>query len=360
MPQQRAPRPRPPRRTPQERARDLQRRRRRAVAALALIVLALIAIVYSAFAGGSKTRAVVDADGHTHPAPVHHRPPRSFGAGVTTRHFVDTSRSVTIDGQAQARPLETVIYYPTLGGPKDEVVAGAAPARTGGPFPLIVFGHGFEKLPQTYQPLLERWARAGYVVAAPVFPLENEDAPGGPNESDLPNEPQDISFVMTQMIEESEHGTGPLAHLIDPREIAVSGQSDGGDAALAAAYDPKLRDSRIDAAAILSGAMIPMLGPFTFPSSGPALLAVQGTADPINKPQETYAYYDVAPRPKYLLRLNGASHLPPYTEEGPQLDLVARVTTAFFNAYLKDDQQALRELQSIGNLGAIGSLLAEP
>ena len=104
---------------------------------------------------------------------------------------------------------------------------------------------------------------------------------------------------------------------------------------------------------ILSGAMIPMLGPFTFPSSGPALLAVQGTADPINKPQETYAYYDVAPRPKYLLRLNGASHLPPYTEEGPQLDLVARVTTAFFNAYLKDDQQALRELQSIGNLGAI-------
>ena len=44
---------------------------------------------------------------------------------------------------------------------------------------------GSRLTPHVYAPLLDAWARAGYVVAAPVFPLGNANAPGGPNESDL-------------------------------------------------------------------------------------------------------------------------------------------------------------------------------
>ncbi len=55
--------------------------------------------------------------------------------------------------------------------------------------PLIVFGHGFAVTPAYYWRLLRSWAQAGYVVAAPVFPLENQHAPGGPNEADLANQP---------------------------------------------------------------------------------------------------------------------------------------------------------------------------
>ena len=68
-----------------------------------------------------------------------------------------------------------------------------------GPFPLIVFGHGFAVTPAPYAALLRAWARAGYVVAAPVFPLGNANAPGGPNERDLVNQPRDMSFVITRI-----------------------------------------------------------------------------------------------------------------------------------------------------------------
>ncbi len=69
-----------------------------------------------------------------------------------------------------------------------------------GGFPQIVFGHGFAVTPATYYLLLRAWARAGYVVAAPVFPKENAQAPGGPDESDLVNQPRDMSFVITCML----------------------------------------------------------------------------------------------------------------------------------------------------------------
>ncbi len=127
----------------------------------------------------------------------------------------------------------------------------------------------------------------------------------------------------------------PLRGRIDPHKVAVTGQSDGGDTALAAAYDGRFRDPRVDAAMILSGARIPMLGGFAFPAHAPPLLATQGTADTINPPSFTHDFFDAAPTPKFLLNLLGATHLPPYTDEQPQLGIVERVTIAFMDHYLK-------------------------
>src|SRR5262249_30078659 len=147
--------------------------------------------------------------------------------------LVDTSRSVQLpDGTRRPRTLLTYVRYPALAAAGKTDVHDAPSARADGAFPLVVFGHGFALTPQLYARVLQRWARAGYVVAAPVFPLENADAPGGPNESDLINQPADMRFVISRMLAASR-GSGPLAGLIDPAHIAVSGQSDGGDTALA-------------------------------------------------------------------------------------------------------------------------------
>src|SRR5579863_4824503 len=100
---------------------------------------------------------------------------------------------------------------------------------------------------------------------APVFQLGSPSAPGGPNEADLGNWPRDTSFVISSMLNTDSSSNGPAAGLIERDRIAVSGQSDGGDTALAISFDPALRDSRVDAAVILSGAQIPMLGPLPFP-----------------------------------------------------------------------------------------------
>jgi dienelactone hydrolase len=245
---------------------------------------------------------------------------------------------------SRGRRLVTIVRYPL------------AP----GPFPLIVFGHGFAVTPAPYAALLRAWARAGYVVAAPVFPLGNGNAPGGPNERDLVNQPRDMSVVITRMEAASSARSGFLAGKLDPRRTAVSGQSDGGDTALAAAYDPRFRDDRVGAAVILSGAEIPYLSAVRFSSPAPPLLATQGTADTINPPSLTYTFFDAAPKPKYLVRLLGAPHLGPYTDLQPQLGIVERVTTAFLNYYLKGARRALARMAADASVPGTASLTAEP
>lgn len=254
---------------------------------------------------------------------------------VRVFHFVDRTRTIRLpNGVRVPRLLVTVVRYP----------AGR------GPHPLVVFAHGFALTPAVYSRLLRAWAEAGFVVAAPVFPLENANAPGGPTESDLVNEPRDIGIVIDRLL------GGALSREIDPSKIAVAGHSDGAEAALAAAYDERFRDRRIRAAIIMSGASLPGMGPF--PRHGPPLLAVQGTADTINNPGTTAAYFRRARRPKFLLWLLGASHLPPYTDEEPQLGIVERSTVAFLDAYL--DGRPLRLFETAARRAALTRLDAAP
>jgi dienelactone hydrolase len=273
----------------------------------------------------------------TTPAPKPH-PPFAVGERVLT--FIDHSRTVTYPGEApQPRKLVTIVRYPLAHGR----------------FPLIVFGHGFAVTPTIYSQLLESWARAGFVVAAPLFPLGNADAPGGPNEADLVNQPRDMSFVISQMLRQP-----PFSGRIDASEVAVAGQSDGGDTALSAAYNPRFHDPRIRAAVILSGQEIPGVGGYDFPAPSPPLLATQGLADTINLPATTFAFFDAAPAPKYLLTLPGAPHLGPYTDLQPQLGIVERVTIAFLDRYLKNEHGAVEQMRAAGNVSGVAALRAEP
>jgi len=249
-------------------------------------------------------------------------PASAYARGPEVRvrvfEFVDHSRMITLpDGRRVPRTLETVVRYPS----------------TGGSHPLIVFAHGFALTPARYAGLLGTWAAAGYVVAAPVFPLTSPNAPGGPTEADLVNQPRDMSFVITRLLAMNRRSTSVLDGKIDPARIAAAGQSDGGVTALAAAYDSRYRDRRVRAALVLSGARLPGMGPF--PRRGPPLLAVQGRADALNAPATTATFFGLAARPKFLLWLLGASHLPPYSDQQPQLGIVERATIAFLDHYFK-------------------------
>lgn len=233
--------------------------------------------------------------------------------------------------------LITFVRYPTHGH---------------APFPLIIFGHGFALTPQIYGRLLDSWARSGYVVAAPVFPVENANAPGGPDERDLSNQPRDMSLVCTQLTAP----TSPLAGLVDPQKIAFAGQSDGGETALSAAYDRRFFDRRVDAAVILSGATLP--GFIPPPPGSPPLLAVQGTRDPLNPPSTTANYYRLMRRPKFLLWLLGASHLPPYTTDDRWAAVVDRATTAFLDHYLRG--APLGRLVAAGTRSGVARITSNP
>jgi dienelactone hydrolase len=287
--------------------------------------------------------------------------PPSFAVGVRVLRLIDTSRRIRLpNGTTAPRTLVTYVRYPALGPPGRSDLIDAPAARAAGPFPLIVFGHGFAVTPRLYGHLLQSWARAGYVVAAPVFPLGSAHAPGGPDESDILNQPSDMSFVISRLLEASQARSGPLTGLIDSAQIAVSGQSDGAVTALAVAYSRRFRDPRVGAAVIMSGAELSGVGGFSFPAAAPPLLATQGTADTSNEPRFTYKFFNSGRAPKYLLRLLGAGHLPPYTRQQPQLSIVERVTIAFLDGYLKHRPRTLRQLASLGSVPGIAAITADP
>jgi dienelactone hydrolase len=340
--------------------------RRRALVALLALAAGAAGLTVALVVSGSAPARHSTGGGGASQAPSAPPLPRpkparsSFAVGLRVLHLVDSSRAVTLpNGSIQPRTLVSYVRYPADGSPGRADLSNAPAARADGPFPLVVFGHGFNVTPSIYSQLLHAWAQAGYVVVAPAFPLENAGAPGGAKEEDLTNQPADMRFLISQMLAAGGRASDPLAGLIDPGAIAVAGQSDGGDTALAVAYDSRFRDPRVGAAVILSGAEIPATGSFTFQPGSPPLLAAQGTADPINPPYLTETFFEAAPRPKYLLRLLGAEHLPPYTQQQPQLAIVERVTIAFLDGYLKHRPSALQKVGSLGTVPGTASLLAE-
>ncbi|HEX6762905.1 MAG TPA: hypothetical protein VF094_08905 [Gaiellaceae bacterium] len=292
------------------------RRPARAAFLVVLVALVVVAIAVAPYAGGAS-------------------PP---GVRVRVLRLVDRSREAHFrNGTTAPRTLLTSVRYP-------EGVSG--------PLPLIVFAHGFALAPGAYASLLGTWARAGYVVASPTFPVEGAGAPGGPSESDLVNEPGDLRYVISRLTASSS----PVRRLVDPSKIAVAGQSDGAEAALAAAYDPRYRDRRIDAAIILSGAPFP--GFTGAPHGSPPLLAVQGTSDPLNRPDVTASYFRLMRRPKFLLWLLGATHLPPYTTDDRWSPEVDRVTLAFLDGYLRGG--AIGPLVVAGTRPGVARMVSRP
>ena len=271
---------------------------------------------------------------------------QAFPVGTRVIRVVDHSRSVRLpDGKRVSRTLVTYVRYPATSA------ATNAPPAPGGPYPLVVFAEGFNITPAAYAQLLDAWARAGYIVAAPLFPLTNPDAPGGPDESDNVNQPRDMSIVIDRM----ESGAF-FRGAVSPVQIAVAGHSDGAVTALAVAYGADTRDPRVRAALVFAGAAIPPFTGFAVrPPQSPPLLAAQGTADPLNSPANTWAYYGAAPRPKVLLKLLGASHLPPFSYAQPWLRVVERVSTAFLGRYLRHTGVSLRRIARLGTVKHVAS-----
>jgi len=300
-----------------------RRRRRRAVVLGLLLACAAAAIAVAASPSASRRPA-------NHPGKGGQRRPAGgppYPVGLYVARYTEPGKTVTYaTGETAPRSLLTYIRYPALRSGLD-----APPAP--GSFPLVIFGHGFAKAPSFYAPLLSRIAAAGFIVASPLFPLENPEAPGGPLRSDLPNEPADVVFLHSRLLAEAENQSSPLYRLIDPQAVALAGQSDGGDVALTVAYGAEEANPWVKAVVVWSGAQLPG-ATYSWHAGEPPLLATQGTADPINLPAETTAFFKGAAPPKYLVWLTGAGHLGPYSGQPPYSEVVAQSTICFLRLYL--------------------------
>lgn len=224
--------------------------------------------------------------------------------------LVDPSRPTVSWGETIApdRALTTRVWYPL------------DPAA--GPWPLVVFAHGYAVGPAPYAALCEAWAAAGYVVAAPEFPLTDEDVAGDwLDESDIDNQPDDVRFVVGSLLA----ADSPLPVRVDRDRLAVAGHSDGGVTALSTAVEPfpGLR-------AVIALSAAPVYGSV----DNPPILVVQGDADDVSGYESGAEVYAGAVPPRYMLTLLGGGHLPPFTEDSPYLETVDRVAVAFLDRYV--------------------------
>lgn len=248
-----------------------------------------------------------------------------------------------------ARTLVTQLWYPRAPG------APGAP----GPFPLVMFAPGFLQCADAYSDLLRAWASAGYVVAAITFPRTNCYLGADAYEPDLVNQPQDVSYVLSRLLALAAQPRSGFTGLLDSREVAAAGQSDGGDTVAALAANTCCTDRRFKAVAVLSGAEWPPMPGRYFPGGAPPLLFAQGSADTINPPWASMQLYQADDDgTRYYLDLFGASHLEPYEGTNPVERLVARVTLAFFDRYVLGQASASKTMTRDGNVPGAAALVS--
>jgi len=235
--------------------------------------------------------------------------PGPFGVGVTTRFFEDPTRSTMPNGSfpgAPTRVLVTEVWYPASPDAAEEREAPAA--RRDAPYPLVLYSHGFMDRRTGGLFLARHLASYGYVVAAPDFPLTHAAAPGGPNVNDAAEQPRDVSFVLDRLLAESAEGGGLLGDLVDRHRIGAMGLSLGGLTTVLVALHPRLRDTRIAAAAAI-GAPGCLFGERFYGNTRVPLLLLHGDLDAIVSYAENAVHaFSLANPPKYLVTVHGGSH----------------------------------------------------
>ena len=112
-------------------------------------------------------------------------------------------------------------------------LANGRPDRTGRPYPLVVFSHGYAISPIVFSTLVEHYASRGYIVLAPEHNETFDQSLTGFWKA-LIDRPVDIRRTIDYAELLTKPGA-PLAGLIDMDNIAVVGHSYGGYTALAAA-----------------------------------------------------------------------------------------------------------------------------
>ncbi len=274
-----------------------------------------------------------------------------YAVGTVTDTFVDPHHTTPAwDGSLElsTRPLVTTILYPASGPTGGSTRTGAAPDKSAGPFPLIVFAHGLGGTPQGYINVLTAWASDGFVVAAPLFPLSNGNVPGGPDAGDVVNQPEDMSYVIDVVLSDSLLPSGTLSGLVDPNEVGAAGHSNGAVTTLGLVANTCCYDSRVKAAIVMAGTTegFPP-GHYDF-SKAPPLLLVHGTADQLIPYRSAPLIYNEARGPKGLLTLEGGSHDAAGGQGPRSASTVIRTTTDFFEAYLTGSRAARSRLSTDG------------
>jgi dienelactone hydrolase len=172
-----------------------------------------------------------------------------------------------------------------------------APASDEGPFPVLLYSHGFASSPLVSADLQAGIASWGFVVAAPDHIERDTAALGRGNPSTTPaRDVQTLQEALAGVVAAGT-GTGPLGGAVDEEQVATAGHSAGGGAALNA-----LRLPEVKTAVTWAG-----VNPTDEPLPDKPVTVIGAAADIAVTADEQRAVYESLPGPKRLVQIGGGA-----------------------------------------------------
>ncbi len=176
------------------------------------------------------------------------------------------------------------------------------PASEDGPFPLVVFAHGFAAYPTEYQYLLAHLASWGMVVAGPDFNERGLLAAFAGN-TERADETAVMIATKEMMAGANAEPGGLLEGRVDTSKVGTGGHSAGVAPAVgAAAADPDVLTF-----VAMSGGAAPG-GEVTLPIADKPSMVVTGGRDEIADLDRVTAFYNSLLPPKRLVVVDEAGH----------------------------------------------------
>jgi dienelactone hydrolase len=186
---------------------------------------------------------------------------------------------------------------------------GADPA-TDGPYPVVMFSHGFAGFPEQSADLVTHLASWGFVVVAPDHVERSLSGLLGTASKGVAvrEDPEVLSASLDAAVADAKDEASPLHGLMDLDKVAVAGHSAGASAA----YLTASSDDRVKAFIAYS------VGTGRPDDSGKAAdrpvpdvpgMVMLGTKDGIIEPAASEKVYEGMNPPKYLVEIADAGHL---------------------------------------------------
>ncbi len=303
--------------------------------------------------------------------------PGSYAIGTLEQSWHDDARN---------RDVPVKIYYPKTGAGSESAI-----------FPIIIFSHGLGGSREGYGYLGEHWASCGYIsvhlqhhgsdkdVMHGLRPLKAlREAAAVP--ANAISRPRDVTFAIDRLTMLNADPAFPLHGQLDLLRVGVAGHSFGAFTTMAVAgthlpilgEENRYLDPRIKAAIAMSTpttqdtdaafdeVKIPVFHMTGTKDESPGRRRSSETDPVIGDTQASERlrpYLHTQHAPAYLLVFEGGDHMVfsgRLTGSRPTdrqfQALILSGSTAFWDAWLKDDPDALRWLETGGFSSALGPL----
>ena len=271
------------------------------------------------------------------------------------RLLVETADNLILKDKARNKELPCKIYY----------------SKTGGPYPEILFSHGFGGNKDSFAVIGQHWASHGYIVIHPTHADGLKRGQGLPKGGLLGklNNPEAASdrvadlVLILDALDELPKKVPGLKGKIDATQIGVGGHSLGAYTAML--IGGVTIDQGTDTQRSFLDRRVTCILPISAQGTGQQgltkqswnalklpMMTITGTRDRgaggqgLDWKKEPYQYSPAGN--KYLIVIEGANHFSFGGRAGiqnqPITDAVLVSATLFWNGYLKDDKRAMTSL----------------